>query len=69
MITARIAVATALKRAISSSGVRALNGCLITVASYARNQTCSWTVAFACGSDGISFETWLIAAITEPVAV
>jgi hypothetical protein len=35
MMAARIAVATALSRAISSSGVRALKGCLITTCLYA----------------------------------
>ena len=62
MITARIAVATALRRVISSSGVRDLKGCLITLSSMP-NQTWSRTLAFAADSDGISVETWFIADI------
>ena len=35
---ARIAVATALRSAINSSGVRALNGCLITLSSIVKRR-------------------------------
>jgi len=69
MIAARIAVATALSRAISSSGVRALKGCLITTCLYAGKAADCWTLAFLVGSDGISLETSSIADMTEFVAV
>ena len=65
MIAARIAVATALSRAISSSGVRALNGCLITIHLYAGKTADYLTFAFLVASDGISLETSSIADMTE----
>jgi hypothetical protein len=68
MIAARIAVATALSRAISS-GVRALKGCLITAPRYAGKAADCLTLAFLAGSDGISLETSFIADIIEFVAV
>jgi hypothetical protein len=69
MIAARIAVATALSRAISSSAVRALKGCLITAPRYAGKAADCLTLAFLAGSDGISLETSFIADIIEFVAV
>jgi hypothetical protein len=50
MIAARIAVATALSREISSSAVRALKGCLITHSLYAGETTDGSTPAFPVGT-------------------